>query len=328
MIESGYDKHCAAYQIMGQNKYVEIVLRQREVLYRDHPFSRLQECRINRVVRRCHRSTGKRCVAVDEHLEHGNRFYSDFPMPRSLSGFCAQSRYVGAGLMCRKFCDTWYTTKFKGNVAADYTKNVAPCMTPEKKLVYQVFNLLETHKDKGRGQPTVEYVLSVEKKLTGELRREVLERAMKGAPETDVDDILASLSQTYQDSIAKVRTVQPSEETGDKNDDGEEGETAEEAAEAEARSSQTEKISKKSVHRLMGEDIFPLGEAELGEKNIIETRKEKARRLEEKCRLRECILNEIHKSGASKPVKKLEHVDRMPSYQRALRKVPNVLGLK
>ena len=67
-------------------------------------------------------------------------------------------------------------------------------MTPEKKLVYQVFNLLETHKDKGRGQPTVEYVLSVEKKLTGDLRREVLERAMKGAPETDVDDILASLS--------------------------------------------------------------------------------------------------------------------------------------
>ena len=98
--------------------------------------------------------------------------------------------------------------------------------------------------------------------------------------------------------------------------------------EAEAHSSQTEKISKKSVHRLMGEDIFPLGEAELGEKNIIETRKEKARRLEEKCRLRECILNEIHKSGASKPVNKLEHVDRMPLYQRALRKVPNVLGLK
>ena len=78
----------------------------------------------------------------------------------------------------------------------------------------------------------------------------------------------------------------------------------------------------------MGEDTHPMGEAELKEKNIIETRKEAARRLKEKSRVRECILNEIHISGASKPVKKLEHVDRMPSYQRALRKVPNALGLK
>ena len=117
-----------------------------------------------------------------------------------------------------------------------------------------------------------------------------------------------------------------SEETGDKDDDAEEGEAAE-AAEAEAHSSQSEKISKKSVHKLMGEDIFPLGIAELNEKNIIETRKEQARRLKEKCRLRECLLNDIRQTGESRPVEALEHVDRLQSWHRKLRSIPNSLGL-
>ena len=180
--------------------------------------------------------------------------------------------------MARKFTDTWYTTNFTGDVAADYQKNVAPTMTPEKKLLYQVFCVLETHCEKGRGQPSIEYVLSAKKDLSIELQRQVLESAMKAAPATDVDDILASLSQTYQESIAKVKTMQPSEETGDKEDDAEE----EESAAAEARASQKEKVNKKSVHKLMGEDIYPLGEAELKQKNIIESRKEKARRTKEK----------------------------------------------
>ena len=93
--------------------------------------------------------------------------------------------------MYRKFCDTWYTTMFKGNVAADYQKNVAPSMTPEKKLVYQVFCVLETHRNKGREQPSIEYVLSAKKDLSIDLTRKVLENSMKSAPATDVDDILA-----------------------------------------------------------------------------------------------------------------------------------------
>ena len=58
------------------------------------------------------------------------------------------------------------------------------------------------------------------------------------------------------------------------------------------------------------------------------TRKDKARRLREKCRLRECIINEIRQSGAFKPVPALEHGDRMPSHQQKLRSIPNVLGLR
>ena len=192
---------------MGKNKYVEIHLRQQEVLYRDNPFSRLQECRTNRVVRRCHGDTGKRCVCQDEFLEHGNRFYSEFPMPRSLESFANQSLYVGPGLMCKRFCDSWYTTKFTGDAPADYSRTVIPCMTPEKKIVYEIFKLLKTDAQIDRPQPTLEYVLSIKDKLCTELRRDVLERAMKEAPKTSVDDLLASLSTMYEESINRVSAV-------------------------------------------------------------------------------------------------------------------------
>ena len=75
-----------------------------------------------------------------------------------------------------------------------------------------------------------------------DLKRKVLENAMKAPPPTDVDDILASLSQTYQESVAKVRTMQPSEETGNEEDDVDE----DEIAAAEAQSSKKEKVGKKA----------------------------------------------------------------------------------
>ena len=54
--------------------------------------------------------------------------------------------------------------------------------------------------------------------------------------------ILASLSQIYQESVAKVRTMQPSEETGNEEDDVDE----DEIAAAEAQSSKKEKVGKKA----------------------------------------------------------------------------------
>ena len=86
--------------------------------------------------------------------------------------------------MCRKFNDIWYTTKFKGNTVADYQENVAPVMTPEKKLLYQVFCVLETHCEKGRGQPSTEYVLSAKKDLSIDLKRQVLENVIKAPSPT------------------------------------------------------------------------------------------------------------------------------------------------
>ena len=112
-IEIGYQHHAPRAQELGQKKYVEIWMRQQEVLYLNNQYSRLQEWRMNRVVRRYDRATGERCVAHDEFLEHGNGFFSKFPMPRSLVGFIEQSVYVGFGLWCRAYTDRWYTTAWK-----------------------------------------------------------------------------------------------------------------------------------------------------------------------------------------------------------------------
>ena len=141
VIEHGYQWQLPIWEMLRQKKYIQITYGQQETLYRDNAYSRLQEIRLNRFVRRYHASTGKRCVAQDEFLEHGNRFFSNFPMLKSLLGFANQSLYVGVGLMCRNFTDMWYTLTFKGDVAPDYTSTVALSMTPERKLIYEVLTL-------------------------------------------------------------------------------------------------------------------------------------------------------------------------------------------
>ena len=104
-IEFGYQTHVSVWQAIGQLKHVEIFYGQQESLYRDIFFYRLQEIRINCVVRQYHTSTGKRCVVHDEFLEHGNCFFSNFPVPESLTSFAFQSNYVGIGLMCKRHTD-------------------------------------------------------------------------------------------------------------------------------------------------------------------------------------------------------------------------------
>ena len=77
-IEYGYKKHSPVWEFLGQHKYVEIFYSQQETLYQDTVFSVLQEIRMNRVVWRYHANSGKRIVAHDEFLEHGNRFFLIF----------------------------------------------------------------------------------------------------------------------------------------------------------------------------------------------------------------------------------------------------------
>ena len=133
---------------------------------------------MNRVVRRYHSDTGKRCVPQDEFLENGNRFFSAFPMPKTLTSFAFQSQYVGLGLMSKRFTDLWYTTSRSGDVPRDYTKHVPSMMTPERRLLFQAFCLLKTHiVDPTRKIFNMDYVLSIKNKLSVDLARETLERA-------------------------------------------------------------------------------------------------------------------------------------------------------
>ena len=86
-IKYGYQKHLPVFLALGKNTYVGITYSQQEKCYRDNPYSMLQDLRINRFVWQYHPGTGKRCVAQDEFLEHGNKFYAEFPMPCSLEAF-------------------------------------------------------------------------------------------------------------------------------------------------------------------------------------------------------------------------------------------------
>ena len=86
-------------------------------------------------------------------------------------------------------------------------------MTHEKKPVYQIFTLLNTHvSDSARTTFAMDYVSSIEKDLTVDVRREGLERSMKSDPETSCDQVLATLSITYQESIDRVQPVDTVEE--------------------------------------------------------------------------------------------------------------------
>jgi hypothetical protein len=46
--------------------------------------------------------------------------------------------------MCRA-TDGWYTTSNTSAKISDYQKTVLPTMTPEKKAIYEIFVLLDTH---------------------------------------------------------------------------------------------------------------------------------------------------------------------------------------
>ena len=117
-------------------------------------------------------------------------------------------------------------------------------MTPERRIVYEIFKLLDTHIQKHRPKPTLLYVLSVKPQLSTELKREVLERAMKETTKTSVDDLLASLSTTYEESINRVRAAISDEElTAEQSKEQDEAEAQERPS--ELNKGPNEKIQKR-----------------------------------------------------------------------------------
>lgn len=138
------------------------------------------------------RQVPKRSVAHDESLEHGNCFFSEFLMPRSLKSFEDQSNYVGLGLACKTFSNYWHSTTVGASDDKEvYSYNVAPVMTPEKKLVYEMFRLLGTDVVNANWVKfNKTYASSMEDQICVKLKRDVLERAMHDGPETSADDIL------------------------------------------------------------------------------------------------------------------------------------------
>jgi len=42
-------------------------------------------------------------------------YFSEFPMPNTLTSFASQSNYVGLGLMCKRFTDLWCSISWAGD---------------------------------------------------------------------------------------------------------------------------------------------------------------------------------------------------------------------
>ena len=84
-------------------------------------------------------------------------------------------------------------------------------MIPERLLIYEVFDLLQTHnKLAWRIKFSKTYVTSIQKSITIELRRKVLESMIKDSPATSADDILTSLNLVLENALQNG--VNPEEE--------------------------------------------------------------------------------------------------------------------
>ena len=115
--------------------------------------------------------------------------------------------------MSKQFSNFWYTLRFKLDRVSTYTKTVAPCMTPEKKLLYEILTILKTEADNPERVVHKTYVTElVDGKLTTELKRTKLEGQINDGPETSADGLLKTLDQIYEEAINSEDTVPVSEE--------------------------------------------------------------------------------------------------------------------
>ena len=88
----------------------------------------------------------------------------------------------------------------------DYKQHVESMMTPERKLVYQIYCLLDTHLcDATRTSCHIDHVLSIKDRLSVNLTREMLERSMKESPSTSADGILSTLNQVFDKKVGSAR---------------------------------------------------------------------------------------------------------------------------
>ena len=75
-------------------------------------------------------------------------------------------------------------------------------MTPEKKLVHQVFVLIDIHYvNKARPRFTMNHVTSIKDKITTELSQYKLETTMRKVHKTSANCILANIDIVYRESI-------------------------------------------------------------------------------------------------------------------------------
>ena len=209
-------------------------------------------------------------------------------------------------------------------------------MTPEKKLLYEVFDLLETHiYYSSRIDFDIRYVKSIEKKITVLLKREVLDRSMKESPTTSANNILASISMLYEDTIDKEVGVTVEEELddGERDDINGSKDIDIQTGQVDVPNSRTgqkkkgERIKKVEMHKHIGEDLWALGKEEFAKVDAISERVDAVYKRIKKVSLRGCIIQTIHDDKANSSVTIPNDIEYMSSLQRYVRGRANNLDL-
>ena len=200
-------------------------------------------------------------------------------------------------------------------------------------MLYQVICLLCTHvANCNRNRFEVGYASSVKDKIDVELRRESLERVMREAQTTSADNILASLNTLYKESVVNIG-IDPIAE-------GEEGEMDPSDVEDVERDTSGKKdnqsslfhtktkVSMKTMHVNISDDIFALGRAKLAGKDVITIRGDADRVRNRKADVRKAIMNTMALSESNcAPISVGVELDVIPRWQLFSRRMRSRLNL-
>jgi hypothetical protein len=183
---------------------------------------------------------------------------------------------------------------------SNYKRTSVPSMTPQKKAIYEMLVLLETHLNRGRPQHKHGYVLSIRNRLTVDPKREKLQNEIAEGPEISAGTSLITLDQLYAEAVEATFAVSPEEELEGANVN--EARESSNSAPSAATAAMITAVSGKRVCKHMGNNASVLGMDLLWEKNILEIRESKTRMSEEKCLLREYIVNTLSNTNNHRSV--------------------------
>ena len=172
-------------------------------------------------------------------------------------------------------------------MSGDYNECIQPRMTPERQLLYEIFRLAKAHRIlPTREKFSKDWGKKMKPNITVALKRTRLESAINDTVRTSADDILACLSDVYQEPVNK-ESIDPVAE-------GELDETTCLHSENEHTVADNlphnEAIKIKGMHRLILDDPWKEGRKKVIDKNILYTRTEREKIVRRKGVLRDCVL--------------------------------------
>jgi hypothetical protein len=123
-------------------KYLEAHWEQLECLFKNFPYSRLQEAWMNQFVRTYHGSSGKSSIAHNEWLELTNKDFAGMPTVRTLEGMMRQGAYIGMIQQCKRAVEVIYSAGAMNKRVVHRSGTGAKGNGgQEKSLIMEVFDL-------------------------------------------------------------------------------------------------------------------------------------------------------------------------------------------